>query len=406
MQKTCKICGLPNWTFGARGLNNVDVNNVCDVCNQSNTPPELDYDYNKKSFEQILIKKDIQKKYDCIVLFTGGKDSCYTLYLLKEIYKLKVLALTWDNGFFSEQHRKNIENVTKNLNVDHKYVTIDWNILKQIYRNRIQYYGRFCNCIPLALLFLSPTILEIEAPMVFLSVSTGQIINLVQKKLGKQSESDNYNELFKEELLERAISPISNLANEQFEVLCVDLLVGDYSEDALKLIKEYLESLKELRNREDILGITPACIFKWDGDVIVNTIKSLGWSYDLEGSSYGHTSCLAEEVKAYLSYKQEQINMDILEFSYLLRTGLINHEQYLLELERYGYGDKEPDYLNEFLERLGFTNDELHSILDTKPGTRQNLPAINKETTKYLGMENNNALTERLQNIIDTRILI
>ena len=46
--------------------------------------------------------------YDCALAYSGGKDSSYTLYVLREIFNLRVLALVFDNGFLSDQAKKNI----------------------------------------------------------------------------------------------------------------------------------------------------------------------------------------------------------------------------------------------------------------------------------------------------------
>jgi len=58
--------------------------------------------------------------YDCIVAFSGGKDSSYTLKLLVERYRLRCLAVTVDNGFMSDQARANALAVTGALGVDHE----------------------------------------------------------------------------------------------------------------------------------------------------------------------------------------------------------------------------------------------------------------------------------------------
>jgi len=38
-------------------------------------------------------------KYDVAVMYSGGKDSSYMLYLLKEVYKLRVIAVSVNNGY-------------------------------------------------------------------------------------------------------------------------------------------------------------------------------------------------------------------------------------------------------------------------------------------------------------------
>lgn len=56
--------------------------------------------------------------YQVLLAYSGGKDSTFTLYLLREKYNLSVLAVTFDNGFLTEQCRQNIHEVTASLNVD------------------------------------------------------------------------------------------------------------------------------------------------------------------------------------------------------------------------------------------------------------------------------------------------
>ena len=42
-----------------------------------------------------------RKNDHCLLGFSGGKDSSYTLWQLRERYGLRVLAVTLDNGFIS-----------------------------------------------------------------------------------------------------------------------------------------------------------------------------------------------------------------------------------------------------------------------------------------------------------------
>ena len=44
-------------------------------------------------------RQNSKGQYDCIVGVSGGVDSSYLLYLLKEKYKLNPLAVTLDNGW-------------------------------------------------------------------------------------------------------------------------------------------------------------------------------------------------------------------------------------------------------------------------------------------------------------------
>lgn len=65
------------------------------------------------------------KEYDCIAGVSGGVDSTFVIYKLKEL-GLRPLAVHFDNGWNSELAVANIKNALDRLNIDlHTYV-VDW----------------------------------------------------------------------------------------------------------------------------------------------------------------------------------------------------------------------------------------------------------------------------------------
>lgn len=60
-------------------------------------------------------------RYDCILMLSGGKDSCYLAYLLNDQNK-RIMAVTNDVGFMSEQAKLNIERLKDDLNLDHLWI--------------------------------------------------------------------------------------------------------------------------------------------------------------------------------------------------------------------------------------------------------------------------------------------
>lgn len=73
-------------------------------------------------------------KYNCIVGVSGGVDSSYLLYLIKEKYKLNPLAVNLDNGWNSDIAVKNIKKMTSELNVDLETYVIDYEEIKDLLR--------------------------------------------------------------------------------------------------------------------------------------------------------------------------------------------------------------------------------------------------------------------------------
>jgi hypothetical protein len=82
--------------------------------------------------------------YDCLVPVSGGKDSMYVLYMMAAVYKLKVLAYNFDNGFQSEKAMQNIKRAVKKLGVDLIIYKPKENVLYDLYRIFLVRAGEFC----------------------------------------------------------------------------------------------------------------------------------------------------------------------------------------------------------------------------------------------------------------------
>ncbi len=119
--KEIKIAGLENLITQEFGL---------DSSLSLNTEAEK-----RNALEKIFngVKKQ-NKKYDCLVGLSGGRDSTYVLYVARKIYKLNVLAFNWDNGFQSEQAMENMRTSCKILNVDFVSVPSKNNLFQKIQR--------------------------------------------------------------------------------------------------------------------------------------------------------------------------------------------------------------------------------------------------------------------------------
>lgn len=58
------------------------------------------------------------RKHDCMVGVSGGRDSTYTLYKLVKDYGMRVLGIHYDNPFQSEQAVRNMERASEILGVE------------------------------------------------------------------------------------------------------------------------------------------------------------------------------------------------------------------------------------------------------------------------------------------------
>ena len=71
------------------------------------------------------------KPYDCIIGVSGGVDSTYTAYVVKQL-GLRPLAVHLDNGWNSEVAVRNIENIIKKLGFDLYTRVLDWEEFRRL----------------------------------------------------------------------------------------------------------------------------------------------------------------------------------------------------------------------------------------------------------------------------------
>lgn len=89
----------------------------------------------KQKLDQLIkqIKSDgYDKRYDCIIGLSGGVDSTYVAYLVKEEFGLRPLAVHLDNGWNSTLSIENMRNVIDKLEIDLYTHTIDLDEFRDI----------------------------------------------------------------------------------------------------------------------------------------------------------------------------------------------------------------------------------------------------------------------------------
>ena len=81
------------------------------------------------------IRKDQKgRDYDCIIGLSGGVDSSYLTYLTKVKLGLRPLVVHVDCGWNSELAVKNIENITRHLNIELHTFVVNWEEMKDLQR--------------------------------------------------------------------------------------------------------------------------------------------------------------------------------------------------------------------------------------------------------------------------------
>jgi amino acid adenylation domain-containing protein/non-ribosomal peptide synthase protein (TIGR01720 family) len=126
--RTCKRCGIDTGYPGIR----IDDDGLCGICENVNQYKRFfeiyfkEPDALKETIRKVNEKRNelgnAESPYDCLLLYAGGRAAGYALYRMKDM-GLKILAATYDNGYFSKREMENIKRITESVGVPHVVLT-------------------------------------------------------------------------------------------------------------------------------------------------------------------------------------------------------------------------------------------------------------------------------------------
>ena len=114
--------------------------NEQDFCNHCETfleeiktivPKGIERESQLSDLLNAIKKSGKNKKYDCLIGVSGGVDSSYVAYIVKEL-GLRPLAVHMDNGWNSELAVMNIQNIVDTLGLDLITYVIDWDDFREL----------------------------------------------------------------------------------------------------------------------------------------------------------------------------------------------------------------------------------------------------------------------------------
>lgn len=117
--KRCTKCVLPETfpyiTFDQKG--------VCNYCNNHVSKPKIGIE----KFTEIVspYRSSTKQKHDCLIPFSGGRDSSYVLHYVKKEMGLNPIAFSYDWGMLTDLGRRNQSRMCAELGVEHILISAD-----------------------------------------------------------------------------------------------------------------------------------------------------------------------------------------------------------------------------------------------------------------------------------------
>jgi tRNA(Ile)-lysidine synthase TilS/MesJ len=311
--KRCSVCVLPETfpgiTFDERG--------VCNYCQKFKGQKNLEEKKARasKRFEELVQEHKGKCAYDALMCYSGGKDSTYTLSLLRRNYGLEVLAVTYDNGFLPDQTLRNIKLVTDKLEMDHILYRPRFRVLKKIFSacaaediyppQALMRASTICtSCMAIVKFSALRMALEKDIPFVIFGWSPGQIP--VASAIMK-----NNPEIIK--VMQRgSFDPLYTLVGED--------------------IRPYFLEEKHFDGSYNFpYNVSPLVFLDYNEEEILTEVSRLGWERpkDIDANT---TNCLLNSFANVSHMERHGFHPYVFELAKLVREGYMEREEALKKL--------------------------------------------------------------------------
>ncbi len=306
--KICTQCILPETFPGTR----FDANGTCSHCRQeAHKAPSKKADYRQKLDNFIQSLQGAAPAYDVIAAYSGGKDSSYTLKLLKEKYGLRMLAMTFDNHFVSPASWQNIKTITNALQIDHITFRPPYPLMQSVFRltstedifpaPTLLRASSICTaCIGMVKSLVLKTALEMRIPLVAFGWSPGQAP--IQSAVMKTNP---------------------NLTRQSQKVF-----KAAFPNEIASQMESYLipETHYELYKHSFPHNIHPLAFFDYDEERIKSELENLGWSSPTDTDS-NSTNCLLNAFANHCHLDRHGFHPYVWEIANMVRQGdMLRHE--------------------------------------------------------------------------------
>jgi N-acetyl sugar amidotransferase len=326
-----------------------DGQGVCNICRQQEVKRDvIDWSARKKEFEALIEAYRGKHSHDCIVPFSGGKDSTFTLYYLIKEYNVKPLVVQFDHGFLRPRTIENNVRTLKRLGVDFLSFRPNWKVVKKLMLESLKRKGDFCwHCHSGIFSYPMQLAVKFDIPLLIWGEPSAEYTSYY-----------GYDE--KEEVDERRFNRFINLGISADDMEGMVDGIGPRDLDPFRY-----PVLKELRR----IGVRSICLgsyIPWDVKSQFATIAGeLAWQGDaVEGVPpeypYEKIECFMQGVRDYLKFLKRGYGRTAHVTSIDIRNGRLDRETALRLVEE--YDGRRPASLDLFLEYVGLSEQEFLEI--------------------------------------------
>jgi N-acetyl sugar amidotransferase len=328
-----------------------DEAGVCSVCRQLEFKQDkIDWDERWAQLQEIIAEYKDKGQYDCIVPYSGGKDSVFQLYYIVRVLKLKPLVVRYNHWGYRPLVEENNTKVFKQLGVDVVEFTPNFHVVRELMLESFKRRGDFCwHCHTGIYAGVMHMAVRFEVPLLFWGESTAEYHSWYTFEEMEEVDEKRFNRL-----MNQGITADDMYEFLQGRVERRDLWMFDYPKR---------KDLMRLKVRSICLGNYIA----WDTKANVALIKEkLGWKgQPVEGVppeyDYEKIECTFQGMRDYSKFVKRGYGRANHLLSIDIRNGRKTREE-AAEVE-YKYDGKRPASMDWFLDIMKMSEEEYYETL-------------------------------------------
>ena len=348
--KKCSKCLLPE-TYETIEFSNNGSCNICDGV--INKKKDIDWKNRYHELKKIIDHHRGKYDYDCIVPFSGGKDSTFQLlYLIKE-FKVKPLVIRFNHGFIRPTTHNNTISTLKKLGADFIDFTPNWHVVKMLMLESFVRKTDFCwHCHTGIYSYPVQMAIKLNVPLLIWG-----------EPLAEMSAYYSYDEI--EEENEKKFDKVRNLGISAEDMF--NMLKGSGYKIDKRDLMPYSFPDKKIYKEKKIKSVNLGNYIYWDYNKQVKQIKEeLNWKPDElegvpnEGNPYSSKiECFMQGTRDYIKFIKRgygRISQNVATELRQDNLGKVDAEK-LIKHE-----GKKPQSLQIFLDYVGLNEEEFNKI--------------------------------------------
>jgi hypothetical protein len=281
-----------------------------------------------KLFKKRIDRVKGQYDYDCLLGISGGKDSSYVLYMLKNKYNLKVLTYTFNNNYLTDYAKNNIKNLVDEFGVDHFFYKPDWDFHKKVYQYMIKTQGIPCKGCSLGAYGTSfkfafekniPIVIHGRSPPQmlrdFIPASKDPTIPFIENNLS------DYSRLSQIKTLKGVLDGVKRLSPKN--------QIDENMALLKKISKQFLPNPLKVITAKMIPEFLGYFIYhEYDENKVKNFLeKNVNWKRSEKDNRLTHADCLIHDAVEYIRLKKFGYTLLNPELSVLIRQGKMTKKE-------------------------------------------------------------------------------